>query len=689
MELNEFRNELLTSSTAGSQINGNYRRSEFVDVVMKMLVESDVIHEFSPCFHDGFYGAHNKKVMIDGYDFDDFDGTLSIVICKFNGIPDEESRFTGTEIKEYAEYARRFIEGSLDKELQSCIEESEPAYELSTYIDNIRQDIARIRIFILSDLQASSNLGPVKVEDVRGVNVEINLWDLNNLYRQQIQNKGYGDLIIPLSKYGFEPIPCIRTTEKRDNNVYESYLCAIPGKFLSDIYESYGSRLLESNVRSFLKSTTPNKGIKATILKEPEMFFAYNNGLTTTVSALELEESEHYLRIRSFENLQIVNGGQTTVMLYTVAHSADEPDLSKVFVPMKIAVVVPDDSAAIVRNISKSANTQNKVTASDFFSSSPFHREMEILSRKIPTPISNSSLVATYWYYERVRGQYNQELDRKSKGDQTKFKMMYPKRQIITKNDLAKFRMSYMMHPDIVSKGSQEALKGFGKLTPDEDRMDMARYNEVYYKESVAMAIIFKHLEELIPKQPWYNNGYRAQLVTYTFARLSKFAEELGGSLDLMSIWNNQSVSESFTYQAENVAYVVNQGIAVEKEEENIGQWCKKARCWEKIKNAPVEEYPGFRECLVNKAHQKFERRIATRDKRERNYMNALIEVVQKGSEYWQNVLMWGIEHNTLNTKDRGILNSACDLQYRRPSEKQAVAIMKILDRLIDEGFSG
>lgn len=193
----------------------------------------------------------------------------------------------------------------------------------------------------------------------------------------------------------------------------------------------------------------------------------------------------------------------------------------------------------------------------------------------------------------------------------------------------------------------------------------------------------------LIPQQKWYNNGYRAQLVTYTFARLSKLAEDMGGTLDLMSIWDSQSVSEAFIHQAEIVSEVVNRGIAIEKEEENIGQWCKKARCWDRVKNMPVDEHPGFLSCLVTKKHQQFERKIATRDKRQKNYMNALIDVVNKGSAFWQDVLRWGIENHTLSSKDRSILNSACDLEYRRPSEKQAVAIMKILDRLIEEGYSG
>ena len=47
---------------------------------------------------------------------------------------------------------------------------------------------------------------------------------------------------------------------------YNSYLCIIPGKVLADIYDKYGSQLLEGNVRSFLSTKVAvNKKIRETI----------------------------------------------------------------------------------------------------------------------------------------------------------------------------------------------------------------------------------------------------------------------------------------------------------------------------------------------------------------------------------------------------------------------------------------
>ena len=80
------------------------------------------------------------------------------------------------------------------------------------------------------------------------------------------------------------------------------------------LFQDWKSRLLEQNVRSFLqfKARGVNAGIKETITNEPQLFFAYNNGLTTTAEDVEIDASGKTTMITSIKNFQIVNGGQTT-----------------------------------------------------------------------------------------------------------------------------------------------------------------------------------------------------------------------------------------------------------------------------------------------------------------------------------------------------------------------------------------
>ena len=88
----------------------------------------------------------------------------------------------------------------------------------------------------------------------------------------------------------------------------------------ADVYEKYGTRLLELNVRAFLGlggKKSVNSGLRTTILQAPNRFLAYNNGLVTTVDGHRSDRTgAGGLAIRNLRGLQIVNGGQTTASLH-------------------------------------------------------------------------------------------------------------------------------------------------------------------------------------------------------------------------------------------------------------------------------------------------------------------------------------------------------------------------------------
>ncbi len=685
-ELNAYRKDFLSTVEVGSQINKTFNRSEFVETVMKELIESEEISDFTPCYYEGIIGTKGKRVEFDGYDYSDDDHTFSIITCRYSRQFESTEKLTKTEIEDMSERARRFIEESVAGTATNYIEESEMAYELAQFIYSIRGEIQRFRIFVLSDLEKSDRIKTLDIGTIFDKDVVLRLWDISNLYELDVAKKGFADIEISFQKFGVNGIPCLRTCEKTDDNDYDSYLCAIPGKLLSDLYEKYGSRLMESNVRSYLRTTTKtNKSIRGTILKEPKMFFAYNNGITTTATNVDVRMNNGALELIGITGLQIVNGGQTTVTLYTVGKSRDNPDLSSIFVPMKISVVDREKAVDIVPKISRSANTQNKVSESDFFSNSPFHRTLQSLSRSIRAPPLPGASYGTFWYYERTRGQYRQDYSRLTGTHAKKFISENPKSQMFTKTDVAKYRLSFAKCPYFVSKGAQHALTEFSK-TVDPEHLE--RINENYYKETIAMAIIFKRLEKIIPEQPWYNQGYRAQLVTYTIARLVEYADSFGGAIDLIRIWNEQSVPKGLEVQLTYVSASVNEAIINGKEEANIGEWCKKPKCWEKVKKATFRECPDFRNYMVSQKSAKFQQKIATRDQRAHDLMYCLIEVVEMGSAYWEDAYNWGVEHELLNGFQKDLLRVAMNLDRKRPTEKQAKGILGTLTYLRESGYT-
>jgi hypothetical protein len=276
----------------------------------------------------------------------------------------------------------------------------------------------------------------------------------------------------------------------------------------------------------------------------------------------------------------------------------------------------------------------------------------------------------------------------RSGAEASKFKAANPKSQMFTKTDLAKFRNSYDLKPHIVSKGAQYSLDEFAKSI-DEEHLE--KYNDIYFKESVALGILFRRLQDLVNAQTWYNGGYRAQTVTYAIAKLSQTIKDLGGELDLIKIWNEQSLSEPLENQLVEISKIVYLSITEDKAEENVGQWCKKPKCWDIIKSKKVELHPDMNECIVSKDHSRYVKRTSAIEKKRHNNINVVMEVVNYGPGGWDNALKWGTEHSTLSMDEKSFLKIGTRLGYgdKIPNDRQANAMMNILERLREEGFKG
>ena len=147
---------------------------------------------------------------------------------------------------------------------------------------------------------------------------------------------------------------------------------------------------------------------------------------------------------------------------------------------------------------------------------------MEELSRKTYAPPVNNQPYQTLWFFERARGQYDQPKMSMSKAEREKYTKLNPKNQKFTKTDLAKYLNSAAMKPYAVSKGAQLNLVDFQTDLEAQWNKDKLMFNELFYKDLISKAILFKTIEKVISDQDWYieNKAYRAQLVTYSFSKL-------------------------------------------------------------------------------------------------------------------------------------------------------------------------
>lgn len=237
MDVSEFRDELLQASKLGAAANMAFDRTEFINTVVKDLIEFEECTDFTPCFYEG-RGARGKKIEIDGYNFDDDDNTLSIFICHYSG--DEEMKtITKTDVNSLSDYAINFIKESFSGTIQLNADESTEAYDLATQILKDRALFERFRIYIISDCIKSDRIKTLELEDLDGRGVILSLWDISNIYEVQVSKKGYDEIEIDLSDYDNKYIPCIKTSESLSSK-YDSFLCIMPGKLLSDLFEKYG-----------------------------------------------------------------------------------------------------------------------------------------------------------------------------------------------------------------------------------------------------------------------------------------------------------------------------------------------------------------------------------------------------------------------------------------------------------------
>jgi len=681
MDLDVFRAELLQRVGASAEAHLNFDRSEFVRNVLDSLIESEVIFQYVPCHYEGNAGANGKGVEIDAYSFDDDDKTFSVMVCSFTGSADMQS-ISRVDVEKVANRAKAFIESAIDGSLQKNIDESEEAFELAGYIAEIHPTVERYQILVLSDSSRSDKMDKISVNDIDGKMMVPSLWDITNLCDLEISKDGPDTILIDMNDLGTEGIPCLSASATERGPKYESYLCVVPGTTLAALYERYGSRLLESNVRSFLSTKTKaNKNIRATIMNEPDMFFSFNNGITATATDLIVEDRSGKKMMTAMTSLQIVNGGQTTVSIYE-AWKKDKADISQIFVPMKISVIPIEDAGDIVPRISRSANTNNNVTEADFFSNHPFHVRMETLSRTSLPPTAVGAAYPKKWYYERVRGQYRQD---KAKGGK-QFELSYPKEQVFTKMELAYYRMSYIECPFYLVQGwalrelSKEVTKKWGNLGAD--------YNKTYFEETVALGIIYKAINDNVSKQDWYQTGAKIETVSYTFSKFFNMVREADKTFDLNRVWKDQKIPNVLIDQLMEIAKEVNRSINEDKEEANVRSWCKKTKCWDKIKGIKILLRPEIDSLFIRKSVDVWRQKTAKKDQIEKAKVGARIEVVKQGPPYWKKMCEWGVEFHMLDGRERSILEKAFDKGARSlPSEKQSVVILEIREKLMDHGY--
>ena len=672
---------------AGSQ------EQAFSRYVMDALEELSESAECVLAYHEKNLGTPNQQ-KLNGYAINDLgEGyILDLFITHFEGsqnVPFTTTKDNITKAEKRAtNLAKKLIYGDFAGENPV----SSPLYELARAMEpgqDLYEALSKIRIFILTNGIYEGAI-PHTIEISR-FPITFNVIDFVQLveFKKNELKPIEIDINDTLQGTGLS-IPCMKASNP--NPDYDVYVAVIPAQFLVSIYEQYDTRLMQQNVRTFLmfsRKNGANQGMRTTIKEEPSRFLAYNNGISATADSIEIDPQNHnLLRIG---NLQIVNGGQTTGVIFHCAKRL-KMDISDVFIQAKISVIHNKKKyAEIVENISRCANTQTKVNTADFSSNNE--------SLKIFEKFCNYTLVPmeapnrnTYWFFERTRNQYANTLAMEgfTPSLKKKFQTRKPKAQAFNKERLALCVNSYseiskgeaQISPRWAVKGKQESFSRFVKfLLPTPERID-----NIFFEDCIAKIILFTTMEKLYGKKPTAIGDIRNVVVPYTLSLFTLLTE---GKLDLYKIWMNQSLSENLKDALYDLMVQVNAFILKVSPKTNVLEWARASDdCWKLVKgnknNWRIEKdsiqedmiVPGSKRKKTKQSFQTTEEAVVSDEDK--------IRAIPW--QTWDKIIQWGEISGLLSENERtGLLNRIRDnVKYHHPIQQVSLG-MRALQLVLEQ----
>ncbi len=147
----------------------------------------------------------------------------------------------------------------------------------------------------------------------------------------------------------------------------EAIVVNISARSLKDLYALHANNLLSMNLRYFIKGNSDvNRAVRDTIERESDHFWYRNNGITIVCDSFEVDGKELKL-----SNFSIVNGGQTTTLLYRSHFDSDSPDFFIACKVIKAQGLTEEEKEMFVLKVAQSTNSQKPIRQSDLKANQP------------------------------------------------------------------------------------------------------------------------------------------------------------------------------------------------------------------------------------------------------------------------------------------------------------------------------
>lgn len=658
MKIQEFlnyRKELLDSS---KDDEGFVQQTQLLSQILPLMVDAKLLD--SEDWNDSYYLNPAENFKVNGYTVNESSERLQLFIVDETSIDLTASEkdlqistksYYDNQFKRVTRFLNKAIKGYLNDEVQDADPIRPLLSQLSSATGAEQFDV--IEIFLVSASATTETRGtlpqPKRIEfEDENISVSFTrnrervkkdlliikkLVDLNFLYDVLISQGNREALIIDFENLFDYKIEVIKAADEEN---FESYLCVLPANILSDLYKRYSSRLLEKNVRSFLQFKGANKGIRETIRISPEKFIAFNNGITITSTAKDLEAKNGKLFIKSLTDFQIVNGGQTTASIYFTQKDGFPIDKVKVMAKINVARDVTEEGLdSLISDISRYSNSQTKVSNVDLSSRSPQLNKLKALSDSIVTPSGRK------WFFEKSRGEFNTKL-RIAGSNKARIEKEYPKNYRFTKEQLGKYFTAWGDQPYVVKKGGEKVFRYFLEEITGELRGKKAiNVNRDFYEELISKIILFTQLEKIYGQGKNSMGQIRSAVVPYAISVIYIYTDgaKAGKQFDLSKIWKKEKLEDDLVTFFTELMELMNGLIKNYSESDDYGEYAKNKKLWEDISTSKeIEKFMTSK--IAQQILSKYS--IPVREKKnggtaevdfERIQMN--IEVLSKGVEFY------------------------------------------------------
>ena len=558
--LKDFARDFMDLVKEEAVENGTSVEQQFTETVLEYIKEEGaaVSPELFYCVNkDCTRPTEADYYKINAFDYSESAGILDLFVTVYleaEGLTELKKNRIDQAHNALAHFLNKCVKD--DRLFQKYLEEdSEVAEVVGTINEEFKnKNVSLIRFFVLSNGQLKTDYNSsseIKIGDV-DYDFEFNVWDICAIRNSEIAAQHDGAIDIDFESEYAHSIECL---ELGENGGVKSFLAIMPAEILARVYKKYKTRLLNQNVRNYLGGTIKvNKGMAKTLRDDPAMFFAYNNGISSTALKVGLRRDEGgKVYITNVTNWQIVNGGQTTNTIYSMF--SRNFDMQNAYVTLKISEINFEDEKKkeeAISYIARFANSQTQIKESDLAANIGYMLKLDDISKSEWTPV-NSVRRNTQWFFERMRGQYDNAKGEPRTKKAKDFVAQHPKKQRFTKTDIAKWEMAWAGRPDIASKGGEQSFDFFHKKSLKTDTIIVDRN---YFHQLIAKAIIYQSISDICKQNGI--KGYVNIICNYVLATLAWKSRE---NLDLDYIWNHQEIHPAMRIAIEQEADIVNKYI--------------------------------------------------------------------------------------------------------------------------------